>query len=783
MNLNVIAKDLFNKIRGQFPQVTLGDSGGQATTEPTEARFFDFDFKESGNTLGKVSISISEEDGLVVMHSKDFVEQSDEPLKHGWYNFLKELRSFAKARVLGFDTRDITKSNLEKRDYDFLGQGKEVETVSESNLYGTTKTSFQTVGEARLVIKHSAPVNPTVAGGRTHRIESLFIESNAGERFKYPVKHLNGARAMARHVSEGGNPFDDFGKHISEMSAELNQLRKFKTYMNRSNVMAEGLKQYQSVVDERIEEIKTSCLKLQKQNNYKESFESYSKSELAEVPEDVKKSWIDELTIKTFNEELQDVFPYIYKLVSERTAIEELGPTSFEAHGYQGGIEPRTLKYDLVGDFDPENPISDMEIDNVQNLLSKAGISADVQSDPANFQGVVVHTDTNPEEIEKVLGGMIETVDNFHEFESAMDDIVREDNGLFSQDADEQNLALEKLNTLMTKHFPVGVNGTNGIESLAGIIDDQELNAQIEKAANEDSDACMRPMILDYISQKDPTLVSKIETGDMKQDSGINKKEAITFEDIKPYVSMYKGDDGKMVYDILDKDEKSVTKFNNAKDAMEYLRKNFDKLKSSDSKIKNENETDYEGSMDYELSGDDGEMAHGTIHYKAIDGKVDPNSLKGEYTYDGNHKIDDDTADEMIKPGGAEHEEALKAAQEDYDFESDRMKSKMGAEDQEQHKGCGPDCADHGCNCEYGRAGKETKDKELSNKEETVEDFVKSFFDYTSNQFPKGETAVLTSVEKKFGDSAVATAQETIQNLMANKDPEIAKIKKLAGVQ
>tara|TARA_R110000772_G_scaffold804_11_gene2925 strand:+ start:2186 stop:4450 length:2265 start_codon:yes stop_codon:yes gene_type:complete len=754
MNLNVIAKDLFNKIRGQFPQVTLGNSSGQATTEPTEARFFDFDFKESGNTLGKVSISISEEDGLVVMHSKDFVEQSDEPLKHGWYNFLKELRSFAKARVLGFDTRDITKSNLEKRDYDFLGQGKEVETVSESNLYGTTKTSFQTVGEARLVIKHSAPVNPAVAGGRTHRIESLFIESNAGERFKYPIKHLNGARAMARHVSEGGNPFDDFGKHISEMSAELNQLRKFKTYMNRSNVMAEGLKQYQSVVDERIEEIKSSCLKLQKQNNYKETFESYSKSELAEVPEDVKKSWIDELTIKTFNEELQDVFPYIYKLVSERTAIEELGPTSFEAHGYQGGVEPRTLKYDLVGDFDPENPISDMEIDNVQNLLSKAGISADVQSDPSNFQGVVVHTDNNPEEIEKVLGGMIETVDNFHEFESAMDDIVREDNGLFSQDADAQADALEQLNQLMAKHFPAGVNGTNGIESLQGIIDDEELNSEIEKAANEDSDACMRPIIMDYISQKDPTLVSKIETGDMKQEV---EAEAMTFEDIKPYVSMYKGDDGKMVYDILDKDEKSVTKFNNAKDAIDFLSKNFDKLKKGDSEIKNENETDYEGSMDYELSGDDGEVAHGTIHYKAINGVVDPNSLEGSYEYDGNHKVDDEYANQMIQPGGEEHEEALKAAQEDYEYEAGRMKSKFGMENQD--------------------------DKELSNKEETVEDFVKSFFDYTSNQFPKGETAVLTSVEKKFGDNAVKTAQETIQNLMANKDPEIAKIKKLAGVQ
>ena len=754
MNLNVIAKDLFNKIRGQFPQVTLGDSQGKATTQPTEARFFDFDFKEGGNTLGKVSISISEEDGLVVMHSKDFVEQSDEPLKHGWYNFLKELRNFAKARVLGFDTRDITKSNLEKRDYDFLGQGKEVEKVSESNLYGTTKTSFQTVGEARLVIKHSAPVNPTVAGGRTHRIESLFIENKAGERFKYPFKHLNGARAMARHVSEGGNPFDDFGKHISEMSSELNQLRKFKTYMNRSSVMAEGLKQYQSVVDERIEEIKSSCLKLQKQSAYKESFESYSKSELAEVPEDVKQSWIDELTIKTFNEELQDVFPYIYKLVSERTAIEELGPTSFEAHGYQGGTEPRTLKYDLVGDFDPENPVGDMDIDNVQNLLSKAGISADVQPDDSRFQGVIVHTDTNPEEVEKVLGGMIETVDNFHEFESAMDNIVREDNGLFSDDAEEQQQALEQLNKLMAKHFPVGVNGTNGIESLAGIIDDQEFNSQIQKAARENSDACMRPMIMDYVSQKDPTLVSKIDTGDMNNEP--KEDEAITFEDIKPYVSMYQGKDGKMVYDVLGKDGESVEKFGDAKAAMAYLKQNFDKLRKGE--VQKENpETDQEMSMDYEFTGDDGEMAHGTLHYKVVNGKVDPNSLRGESEYNGNHKVDDEFATDMVKPGGADHEDALKAAEEDYDYESDRMRSKFGMEDKE--------------------------DKAFNNKEETVEDFVKSFFDYTSNQFPKGETAVLTSVEKKFGDSAVATAQETIKDLMANKDPEIAKIKKLAGVQ
>ena len=113
MNLSIIAKDLFNKIRGQFPSVQLGDSQGTITKKPEEARFFDFDFNHGGNTLGKVSISISEDEGLVVLHNKDFTEGTDEAVKNAWYGFLKEMGQFAKARVLGFDTRDITKSNLE----------------------------------------------------------------------------------------------------------------------------------------------------------------------------------------------------------------------------------------------------------------------------------------------------------------------------------------------------------------------------------------------------------------------------------------------------------------------------------------------------------------------------------------------------------------------------------------------------------------------------------------------------------------------------------------------
>ena len=111
MNLQAIGKDLFNKIRGRFPGVTIGDSTGKITNKPEDARFFDFEFKEGGNVLGKVSISISEEDGLVVLHNKDMVEGADDGVKTSWYNFLKEMGQFA---MPGTDVGELLELECER---------------------------------------------------------------------------------------------------------------------------------------------------------------------------------------------------------------------------------------------------------------------------------------------------------------------------------------------------------------------------------------------------------------------------------------------------------------------------------------------------------------------------------------------------------------------------------------------------------------------------------------------------------------------------------------------
>jgi len=324
--LNKISTELYDVISTQFPDITLGDEQALIVTEPSDARFFDFTYTTNDIELGKISVALDEK-SITVRFKKDIATDKPTHVKESWYNFLRRIRKIANVNRLSFDVRDIDKDGLDKRDYQVLSsENFKGNTMSESKFYGTSHRSYLNIGEARLVIKHNQPVNQEISGSRSQHVESIYIESTQGERFKYPIKHLSGAKAMARHVSEGGNQYDDFGKYIVGLSEELASLGKFKRYMNRGGVMAESLTDYVGVVNERVSEIKKTVEKLQRENFYKETFESFEQTILEEVPSDVAENWVDQLTIKQFNEELKGVFPYIYRLVSEATKAKMIGP-------------------------------------------------------------------------------------------------------------------------------------------------------------------------------------------------------------------------------------------------------------------------------------------------------------------------------------------------------------------------------------------------------------------------------------------------------------------------
>ena len=823
MNLNDTSKELFAKIRGRFPSVTIGNEAAEVTNDPHAARFFDFDFKAGDKVLGKVSISISEQDGLVVIHSADLSQTEDLVARNNWFEFLKELRQFAKSRMMNFDTRDITKSNLEKRDYNFLSAMTKPKEVTEAALTGTNKTSFQNIGDSKLIIKHSAAVDADIAAGRTHRIHSIYVESSEGERFKYPFKHINGARAMARHVSEGGKPYDDFGKHIVSLSEELYKLRKFKNYVNRSAVMAETLKEYSTVINDRIEEIKETIQGLQKESFYRLTKENFKANETLTVPEDVKENWIDELTIKTFNDELQEVFPYIYKLVTQKP-IKEITAEDFEteATGYQGSTETRNLKYNVNGDFDRSRPVSDKDAFTIQDLLKKSGIESEVTPDEGNYQGIVIYTNAAPQSVEKVLGNMIETtVSPIDQFEKILDSIIDEgENALFSSDSEEQKQALDKLNQLMSKHFPAGVNGVNGLESLEGIIDDANLNDQIREIGKKDSDACIRPLIYSYIQSKKPNMLNQIETGDMKMESSISEDEKNEVQQIlnkhqNAFKQVQSGDDlynHKELYsDLLDyfftSGEMPYGTYKAREgDPINWITDRLISLGLIES-------TQTEGSIDDEYKFRD--------WLKKTHNKEVHQLTPQEYIIVSKQYRDEKDKKESYHPGEGSAEELAKEIwnntpalhdeykdwkeymdSEDFQMDSDKLRSKF------ESTGGGPtirqmsdlelanflhttvaevkkdrEAAEEAAmelNQKYSEDNKSSKE-DLHKASEKIEEFVKSFYDYTTNKFPKGETAVITSVQKQFGDSAAKTAIETIKSLQNGKDMEIERIKQLAG--
>lgn len=230
-----VAKSLFEKIRARFEDVSVGDQEAKAATDPGQARFFNFDYVDAlGNNFGNVTISLIDEQSLKIYFGKNMSADLDEQQKTEWYDFLRDIRMFAKRNLLSFDTRDISRSNLNIKDLQQLSAAEkpatsnEVSAVAESKLYGTAKTSYDTIAPGvRLIIRHSGAVDETIHGARSRKIHKIYIEDGEGQRFMSPFTHVGGSRALARHIAHGGQINDDFAGHVKGLVEELGKLKNF----------------------------------------------------------------------------------------------------------------------------------------------------------------------------------------------------------------------------------------------------------------------------------------------------------------------------------------------------------------------------------------------------------------------------------------------------------------------------------------------------------------------------------------------------------------------------
>ena len=240
---NKIAKDLSAVLGKKFDKLTIANEQALSTIDASTGRIFTLEYSASGNTYGNVTVNIVDPSTLVVYYNNSISEDMRYNDKKDWYGFLKELRYFAKRNLMGFDVRNIGKQQLDKKDYAYIKTNmtsNNVEEITlEGKMHGSLKTSYQNIGEVRVVVKHQKPVDEEKRGSRTRYIHSLYVENSAKERTKLPHNYLAGARALAQHVNQGGVYEDEVGQHILELVQEVVDLKKFVKSFRRADNFAE----------------------------------------------------------------------------------------------------------------------------------------------------------------------------------------------------------------------------------------------------------------------------------------------------------------------------------------------------------------------------------------------------------------------------------------------------------------------------------------------------------------------------------------------------------------
>ena len=337
------SEDLFNKIRSQFSNIRLGDENGAATADPSSAVFFEFEFQEDADTFGSVSISLADGENMKVYYNRDLVSKIDEDSRNEWYAFLKELKDFAVEHQMRFDVRDITKNNLTKQDYENLADTNKTVNTDEMSeelaritklagvdkapvaegLTGTSKSSFENLEKTRLIIRHKGKVDETVPGARSRQIQSLYIENEDGERFKYPLTHLAGARAMQRHVSNGGRPHDEFGQHIVATSEDIAKLNSFSRYVTNKDQLNDNAGDIIEQSKMKLENLRGYMRNIAKQNHYEAASNDFKTSEEQVLDDETVNKMREKFTMKNLDSRVEDALPLINRIMSELEAPKE----------------------------------------------------------------------------------------------------------------------------------------------------------------------------------------------------------------------------------------------------------------------------------------------------------------------------------------------------------------------------------------------------------------------------------------------------------------------------
>ena len=298
---------------GKVP--TNSQTGAQ---DVSQADMFVFDWSSSrGKHYGTAVILLTPQHELELYFGDNLGKTMEDPTdKNEWFAFMEQLRHFAtRTNFNGF--RPL---NINQLRHSLQGQAAIKEGLFES--WQGRKNMSWSAGptEARLMIKHKRNLDETDA--RHLYIESLFIETAEGERYKLPFTKLTGGRAMLEHVRQGGRPYDIRGQHITDIVEELNVLGRFERSVARETVLEGDTAQLVSEAAVYRKSLKENLKRLGTGRGYATYFESWNPVELTE--QDVVIESLKHMFVKqTLDARIEQALPVLARIQQQGNAMKE----------------------------------------------------------------------------------------------------------------------------------------------------------------------------------------------------------------------------------------------------------------------------------------------------------------------------------------------------------------------------------------------------------------------------------------------------------------------------
>mgnify|MGYP003643014052 CR=1 FL=1 len=299
--------------RGYEPEML--DSSGKASPTAQEAEIFSFDFTSSaGTNYGTVVVMIGDDNDLEVFSGDNVGRGMDSEDKSEWYEFQHQLKNFATRNFMTFGSQ-----NINKLKYSMQGQAALKEGLFES-WNGTKNISYNGDPDSvRLMIKHKRSMGVNEA--RFRQVESLFVETADGERYKLPFRNLSGGRAMVEHVRQGGKPYDMRGTHIGNMVEEINVLSRFRR-ASKGQVFEGETANLVNETNAYYETMSRTLKGIASGRGYNTYFESWNPADIAGqdvIIEDLKTLFVQE----TIDSRIEQALPILARIQQQGNAMKE----------------------------------------------------------------------------------------------------------------------------------------------------------------------------------------------------------------------------------------------------------------------------------------------------------------------------------------------------------------------------------------------------------------------------------------------------------------------------